>query len=378
MTREQKEARRAVERQIEAQRDDRPPGSRWAAQSARTRAALRARSGRGLVAMVLGLLAFAVFPACLTFGYIQEQAVLESHGVHAEASVLAHHPSRFGSGTITVRPIEPPRFETTLDHWPAGVDVGDRIEVVYDPRDPGTAAAVDAPLVDIGIIIGALFDLFALALLLVALLPLGELLRRAWIRLRDGRPGNEHLLQQRDPLGLRPTSRPAHPTRPARRRPQLLASLETAQIVFFVGLAPVAVAIALGMFAAGAVDDARALQDTGARARATVVRSDWTVGGGGWLDVRFTLPDGTEATSFIRPQDHVYYEGNVVDLVYEPGRPGNAEAVGDSGWQADTRVFVGFSVALVAAAVVSVLTGTVALVQRARRPATDDAAPPAG
>lgn len=372
MTRERKEARRAVERQIEAQQDDQPSVSRWAAQSARTRAALRARSGRGLVAMILFLLALAVVPAYLTFGYFQERAVLESHGVHVEASVLHHYPSRLGSGTITVRPIEPPRFETSLARWPAGVSVGDTIEVVYDPRDPGVAAAVDAPPIDLGIIIGALFDLFALALLLFALLPLSELLRRAWVRLRKGRPDNGHLLRQRPPLRPRPSSRPAG------RRPQLLASLETAQIVFFVIVAPVAIAVAVGPFAAGAVDDARALQDTGARARATVMRSDW--GAGGWLDVRFSLPDGTEATSYISPQDHVYYEGDVVELVYEPTRPGNAEAVGDSGWQADTRVFVGLSIAVAAAASAAVLAGTVALVQRARRPATtdEDAGPPAG
>ena len=322
--------------------------------------------------MILFLLALAGVPAYFTFGYFHERAVLESHGEHVEASVLQHHPSRRGPGTITVRPVEPPRFETTLDRWPAGVGVGDTIELVYDPRDPGLAAAVDAPPVDLRIVIGALFDLCALALLLLALLPVGELLRRAWTRLRDGRPDNEHLLGERPPLRLRPH------TRPARRRPQLLASLEPAQIVFFVIGAPVAAAVAVGMFAAGTVDDARALQDTGARARATVVKSDW--GSGGWLDVRFSLPDGTEATSYISPRDHVYFEGDVVELVYEPGRPGNAEAVGDSSWQADTRVFVGLSIALAAAAAVSVVAGVVALAQRARRSATtdEDARPPAG
>ncbi|WP_157236842.1 DUF3592 domain-containing protein [Promicromonospora sukumoe] len=315
--------------------------------------------------MVLGLFAFATFPAYLTYGYLQERVVLDSRGVHAEASVLHHQTSPRGSGTITVRPIEPPQFETTLDRWPAGTGVGDTIEVVYDPRDPGVAAAVDAPPVDLGIVIGVLLDLFALALLLLALLPLGELLRRAWTRLRDGRPDNEHLLRQRPPLAVHVSRR-----RPPRRQPHLLASLETAQIVLFVIVAPVATAVAVGMFAAGAVDDARALQDTGARARATVVRSDW--GSDGWLDVRFSLPDGTEATSYISPRDHVYFEGNVVELVYEPGRPGNAEAVGDSSWQADTQAFVGLSIALAVAAAVSVLTGVVALAQRARRPTPTD------
>lgn len=322
--------------------------------------------------MIVFLLAFAVVPAYFTFGYFLERAALESHGEHVEASVLQHHPSRRGSGTITVRPIEPPRFETTLDRWPAGVGVGDTIELVYDPRDPGVAAAVDAPPVGLGIIIGALFDLFALALLLLALLPLGELLRRAWTRLRDGRPDNEHLLGERPSLRLRPHARPA------RRRPQLLSSLETAQIIFFVISAPVATAVVVGIFTAGAVDDARALQDTGVRARATVVKSDW--GSDGWLDVRFSLPDGTEAASYISPRDHVYFEGNVVELVYEPGRPGNAQAIGDSSWQADTRVFVGLSIALAAAAAVSVLTGVVALTQRAQGavPTDEDAGPPAG
>jgi hypothetical protein len=373
MTRRQKEARRAMEQQIDA-REQESLGSRWAttragmaAQSARTRAALRSATVGTLVAMIFGLLAFAAFPAYLTFGYFQERAILEIHGVHAEASVL-HLDAGRGPDSLTVRPIEPPRFETTLDRWPSSVDVGDNIEMVYDPRNPGVAIAVDEPLVDFTIILVALFDLFALVLLLFALLPLGELLRRTWTGLRDGRPGNEHLLRRRPPLRTRP---------PGRRR-QILPSLETPQIVFFLILAPVASAVLLGLFAAESVNDARALQETGAHARGIVERSDWSAGGC-WLDVRFQLPDGTEATSSISPWDHVYFEGNVVELVYEPGQPGNAQALGDSGWQAETQFVVRLSVVLTATASVALLAAAVALVQRARRPATDHAAgPPAG
>jgi hypothetical protein len=241
--------------------------------------------------------------------------------------------------------------------------VGDTIDVVYDPRDPSVAIAVGEPLVDFDIILGALFDLFALASLLLVLLPFGELLRRAWTRLRDGRPGNEHLLRERPSPGIRP----------AKRRPQVLARLETPQIVFFLILAPVASAVLSGLFAADYVNDARALQDTGARARGIVERSDWSAGTG-WLDVRFQLPDGTEATSSIHPWDHVYFEGDVVELVYEPDWPGNAQALGDSGWQAGTRVVVGLSVVLTATASVALLAAAVALAQRARRRPAD---PPA-
>jgi hypothetical protein len=112
-----------MEQQIDA-RDLESQGSPWAtararlaAQSARTRTALRSATVGALVAMICGLLAFAVFPAYLTFGYFQERAALESHGVRAEASVLHHNVQR-GPDTLTVRPIEPPRFETTLDRWP--------------------------------------------------------------------------------------------------------------------------------------------------------------------------------------------------------------------------------------------------------------------
>ncbi|MGI5191433.1 DUF3592 domain-containing protein [Promicromonospora sp. CA-289599] len=366
-----------MERQIAAGEEE-SRDSRWAtararmaAQSARTRAALRSATAGALLAMICGLLAFAAFPAYLTFGYFQERAVLESHGVRVEASVLRLDVGR-GPDSLTARPIEPPRFETTLDRWPRGVDVGETIDVVYDPRDPGVAIAVDEPLVNFDTILVALFDLFALALLLLVPLAIGELLRRAWTRLRDGRPGNEHLLSEQPPLEIRP----------ARRRPQVLARLETPQIVFFLILAPVASAVLFGLFAAESVNDARALQDTGARARGVVERSDWSAGGC-WLDVRFQLPDGTEATSSISPWDDVYFEGDVVELVYEPGQPGNAQALGDSGWQAETRFVVGLSVALTATASVAVLAAAVALVQRARRPATDHATdhaagPPAG
>lgn len=362
-----------MERQIDAL-DQEPQDSRWAAvrarmaaQSARTRAALRSATVGALVAAILAVLALAAFPTCLTFGYFQERAFLESHGVRAEASVLDLDVQR-GPDSLTVRPIEPPRFETTLHRWPSGVDLGDTIDVVYDPRDPGVAIAVDEPLIDFNTVLVALLDLFALALLLFAPLPLTELLRRAWTRLREGHPGNEHLLRRRPPLRARP----------AGRRQQILPRLETSQIVFFLILAPVAGAVLMGLFAAESVNDARALQDTGARARGIVERSDWSAGSG-WLDVRFQLPDGTEATSSIHPWDHVYFEGNVVELVYEPGWPGNAQALGDSGWQAETRVVVGLSVALTAAASVALLAAAVALVQRARRPATDHpAGPPAG
>jgi cation transporter-like permease len=52
----------------------------------------------------------------------------------------------------------------------------------------------------------------------------------------------------------------------------------------------------------------------------------------------------------------------------------NAQALGDSGWQAGTRVVVGLSVVLTATASVALLAAAVALAQRARRRPAD---PPA-
>jgi hypothetical protein len=43
--------------------------------------------------------------------------------------------------------------------------------------------------------------------------------------------------------------------------------------------------------------------------------------------------NGTETRTTLASQDHVYYEGDSILVVYEPAAPHNAQAVGDSAWQ---------------------------------------------
>lgn len=345
-----------IERQIAAQAG--PPRSSWwataqaraAAQAARTRTALGGTPFRSLVAFVCGLVAFASLPGLLTFNHLHDRAVLQGRGVHVVAWVVDNHTPARGSDSLTVRPVEPPYFETALDRWPGGVDVGDRLAVVYDPRDPERVAAVDEPLIDLGLVLVVAFDLLGVAILFLALVLLGELLRRAWVRLRDGAPNNDRLLGHRPPLG---------------RRPRALARLETGQVVLVLIGAPVLGVVLSGLAAWDVVGHAAALRDSGARAEATVERSDW--GSGGWLDVRFSLPDGAEQDTVIRPSDHVYYEGDVLEVVYDPQSPGNAQAVEDTGWQSEERVAVGVFVVFAATAVVAVPVAVFVLVRRALR-----------
>ncbi|MFD2795387.1 hypothetical protein ACFS27_17640 [Promicromonospora vindobonensis] len=356
MTRRQREARQARERQIVA-REGPPRTSFWdrtraraAAQSTRTRTALRSSSSRALVSMACFLLALPMLPGILTFNYIRDGMILEDRGVRVEAWVVDYREHARGSDTVTVRPVDPPYFETTLDRWLGRPDVGDRVEVVFDPRNPGLAVTVDAPAVDGGVIVIALFDVLGGAFLLVALLPAGELVRRAWARVRgDGAPHSDRILRHRPPLG---------------RRRRVLAGLETGQIVFLLMVAPVVGTVAFGLLAAETTGDAEALRTSGTHARAIVEKSDWD--GGSWLDVRFTPADGTETRTTLAAQDHVYYEGDSILVVYEPAAPHNAQAAGDSGWQSEEWVLRSLFIVCASAAVVAVPLALVALVQRSR------------
>jgi hypothetical protein len=303
------------------------------------------------MAAVCGLVAFSMLPAYLTFGHIRNAMILEDRGVQVMARVVDYRTAGRGPDTVTVRPLEPPYFETDLDRWPRGLDVGQQIGVVFDPHDPGLAVAVGASqvdLVDLGV---AALDLLGLVLLLAALLPATELVRRAWARARGDRaPRSERLT----------THRP-----PRKHRASPLAGLEPGQVVFLLIAAPVSVALS-GLLAANTAGDAAALQASGVHARATVERSEWGAGGN-WLDVRFPLPHGTDVSTSITPRDRVYYEGDTLDVVYEPDAPRNVQAAGDAGWQIEAQIAVGVFVVCSAGSAVAVPVAVVDLVQRARR-----------
>lgn len=321
-----------------------------AAQAVRTRAGIRGSSTRGLVATLCFLLAIPALAGWFTFDHLHRALVLDDRGVRVAAWVVDYHQYR-GSERAVVRPFGPPNFETTLEDWPGTLGVGDTIDVVFDPQDPSLVVAADAPLVDLGVVAIAALDLLGVFLLVVALLPGVELARRSWSRLRGDRaPDNDRLLRLRPPL---------------RHRSRTLAGLETGQVVLVLVVAPMAVTVLLGLVAADAARDAAALRTSGARTQAVVETSSWA-NGVGWLDVRLQLPDGTGALADIRSQHDVYYEGDTIEVIYEPAAPRNVQAASDTGWQAEARVLVGLFVACAVMSATTLLVAIVVIVQRAR------------
>ena len=297
------------------------------------------------------LVVIPMIPGLLTFSMVRDALVLEDRGVQVAAQVVEYRTAGRGSDTVTVRPLEPPYFETDLDRWPRGLGVGQQIEVVYDPRDPGLAVAVGAPWVDLGMVVLAAFDLLGLVLLLAALLPAGELVRRGWARIRGDRsPQVVH----------RATDRGPHKTR---ARP--LAGLESGQVVYLLIAAPVAVALS-GLLATNVAGDATALKASGVHARATVERSSWGAGGH-WLDLQFSLPNGAQVSTSVTAWDQVSYEGDALDVLYLPDDPRTVQVARDAGWPIQARIAVGAFVVCAAGATVAVPLAVADLVRRARR-----------
>ncbi|MEU4387775.1 DUF3592 domain-containing protein [Promicromonospora sp. NPDC023805] len=308
------------------------------------------------------LVAFAMAAAVVTFSLVRNEMILENRGVQVTAEVVDYTTPRRGSGTVTVRSLEPPfYFETDLDRWPRGLGVGQQIDVVFDPHDPGHAVAAGTPP-EISVILGvAAFDLFGLACLLAALLPAGELVRRVFARARGHRaPSNSAPTDRATSDEHRPESQP-----PRGRRKSPLSGLEPGQVVFLLVAAPVSAVLA-GMFAANVAGDAAVLREFGVHARATVERSSWGAGGH-WLDVRFSPPDGSVVRTGVTPRDRVYYEGETLDVVYQADAPRNAQVPGDSGWPAQAQFALAVFIVCAAGSAVAVPVAVIDLVQRSRR-----------
>lgn len=146
---------------------------------------------RGLVSAICWIVVLSAIPGYLTFEYFQDRQILAERGVQIVASVTEVNGSRRAPDTVVVRPVDPPYFESTLYRFP-DVSVGDRLDVVFDPRNPARIAAVDGPLINSSILIVAGLDLLSLLALLFAIAAAAELVRRAWAHLRgDRRPGTD-------------------------------------------------------------------------------------------------------------------------------------------------------------------------------------------
>ncbi|GAA4711741.1 hypothetical protein GCM10023198_38230 [Promicromonospora umidemergens] len=307
-------------------------------------------------------IAFSAFPAYATFQYVQDRLILAERGVEVNAWVVAYDHARKARDTVVVRPDDPPYFEATLNRWPGDIAFNDRLDVVFDPRHPGRIVAVDEPLVDSQVLLFAGLDLVALYLLFRGLVVGRELRRRA----RALRPGD--IVPRRDDPPARP--------RPRLRTglQDLLTGWKAPRIVLLLVITPVLCTAVAGLLAASAVSDAAALRRSGVAVRAVVVKSVWD--GGGRLEVRFPIQDGTKRSAEVAVRGNGYYEGDSVDVVHEPADPADARLVGPNSGGSPPWVHVTGFVAVAAATAVTVPTAVGALVRRARSRASTDAARP--
>lgn len=287
----------------------------------------------------------SAYPIYATFDHIRDRVILADRGVQADVWVVDHNWVRNGPDTVIVRPEDPPYFEATLRRWPGDLAFGDPLDVLYDPRDPGRLVAVDEPLLDGWVLFFAGLDLVALAGLLAALLAIGELLRRGLSRRQE-----------------EPSLTPDEPAK--RSHPPLLAPWETPQVVLLLIVAPVLGTVISCLLAMSSFNDAEALRTTGVTVRAVVVKSTWD--GAGELEVSFPVQGGTELTH-ISVQDGVYYEGDSVDVVYEPARPSNARLAGPGSEQRTSSIYLVVMIAFGLTAAVSVPTAVLTVVRRVNR-----------
>jgi hypothetical protein len=288
----------------------------------------------------------SAYPAFATFDYIRDRVILGDRGVQADVWVVDYNWVRKGPDTVVVRPDDPPYFEATLSRGPSDLVFNDRLDVLYDPRNPGRIVAVDEPLIDGVVLLFAGLDLFALVCLLAAVVAVGELLRRAVVRRKE-----ETALPRDEP--------------PASPRTRFLATLATSQVVLLLVVLPVLGTAIFGLLAASSINDAEALRTTGVTTRAVVVKSTWD--GAGELDVRFPVQDGIKHSAHVPVQDGVYYEGDSVDIVYEPARPANARLARPGSGPDPSLIYLAVFIAFGATAAVSVPTAVGMLVGRANR-----------
>lgn len=163
--------------------------------------AVRGSSTQDLASVIALAVVLAAFPGYITFDHVRDRLILADRGVQVNAWVVDYNWVRKGRDTVVVRPDEPPYFEATLSRWPGDIAFNDRLDVVFDPDDPGRVVAVDEPLVDGHVLLVAGLDLVALFMLFAGLVAVRELLRRA----RARRPGDV-VPKHDDPPGARSTS----------------------------------------------------------------------------------------------------------------------------------------------------------------------------
>ncbi|MFD6446878.1 hypothetical protein ACFWEJ_17355 [Promicromonospora sp. NPDC060204] len=287
-------------------------------------------------------LVFSALLGLVTFDYLLDRQILADRGMRVDAWVVGYDWVRRGPDKVIVRPDDPPYFEATLSRTPGDLRFNDRIDVIYDPHAPGRVVAADEPMVDGWVLLVVGLDLLALVTLARGFAAARELFRRAR------------------------TSRHHRTSPDARARTGhasgLLDRWRTPRIVLLLIFAPALGVAVAGLLTVTAVGDALALRASGVEAQATVVKSTWY--DGGELEVRFPVQDGTLQSAQVPVREGAFFEGDAVDVVYEPAAPANARLAGPEGqgpW-----AYAALYVAVLVAAGGAVTVAGRTLIRRAR------------
>lgn len=292
-------------------RPDRSVARPWFAKFAKHN---RDRTTRSLVVVMLAVLVIATPTTWLVVEHFRTFAILDDRGVTTSAKVMALTSSGRGSAPseVTVVPDDNDSVRTHLYHWPRDTEVGDTLQITYDPLNPGRVVATDAPVVDGWIATTALLEIGALWLVVVIVPPGVELLLR---RARDPawRPRPDPAAPGGD-VGLRTRRNPLRWVPAAWRKVGDWARAEGAfkAIMIFVFLP-----ITLTFFGVGlTVEEVRglvALEERGVPARAEVLGSEWA---GNRQEELTVLVDGEEA--WISRWTGVPRYGDLIDVIHLP------------------------------------------------------------
>ncbi|WP_170177042.1 hypothetical protein [Myceligenerans xiligouense] len=288
-------------------------------------------------------MAIAAVPTWLSVEHFRTFVILEEHGVKTSAEVLAFEGGGRGPRTMTISPDDNPSVFTRLNHWPRGTEVGDALEITYDPANPGRVMAVDAPVVDASIAIVALFEIGALGLVALIVPPgLALLVRRVRDRAWRPRPDPEASTNRggRQPRSHRLAWAPA-----AWRRIKHEAQEQGAwtSIMVFT-FAPIAFTLLCVGATLVEVRDLAALHERGVAAQAEVLSSEW---GSNRQDRLMVWVD--EEESWITRWTGVPRYGDPIDVTYLPENPRVARQADVFPWGPSQFVFA-------AAGIVGVIT----------------------
>lgn len=312
---------------------------------------------RSLVIALTTLVGMSVVLGWLSVAHLRNEIVLAHRGVETEARVLWVHPGgRLPGVDLTVELLDDPSRTTRIEHPPSGMVQGSLLDVVYDPRDPGWATAVDAPLVDAEILFVAVLDV---ALLLGwALLLRGGVLAELWTRWRVAWAGP----------GAHPHARPVRALLRRVSREAREGIVKRTFVCFVV--VPVAVTGVATSYTLITLDRSRDLQTRGVQAEATVVSSEWWRLGESWLTVDVAGYEQVTLTQW----DGVPGGGEVIDVIVDPHDPSLVAQTAAGIWGQPERasaVVAGLGLVTLVTVVPAAVTGLVR-----RRGAADDGPAP--